>query len=80
MSSITFEAVVRGNGVEIPNEYREKISSPVFVTIPDRKYPGRLTPPRIIARRGKGPITEKSFAPFINTDGWKFNRDEANER
>jgi hypothetical protein len=37
--------------------------------------------PRIIPRTGSGPITEANFSAMrMKTQGWKFNRDEANER
>jgi hypothetical protein len=81
MASVTFESAVRGNTVEIPEEYRESFTSPIFVTITDTKYAGRETPPKILPRRGQKPITIEDFGePFIDTMGWKFDRDEANER
>jgi hypothetical protein len=78
MSAIHFESVVHNNMVEIPKEYQGDFNSPVFVTISAEKYAGRISPPRIIPRRGVGP--KKLSEPHLDTTGWKFNREEANER
>ncbi|WP_041610969.1 hypothetical protein [Treponema primitia] len=82
MSSITFESKIQGNILKIPEEYCGTSSMEtrsVIVTITD-KYSDRLTPPHILPRKEKGPITKDSFTPFINTEAWKFDRDEANGR
>jgi hypothetical protein len=44
MPSITFESVIRGNVIEIPEKYRTDFSSPVSVTIAFGQSAGRHTP------------------------------------
>jgi hypothetical protein len=44
MPSITFESVVRGNVVEIPEKYLTEFTSPVSVTIAFEQSAGRHTP------------------------------------
>jgi hypothetical protein len=78
MSAIIFESLVRDNKIEIPAAYRREFSAPVRVTIVETG--AERATPRILPRRGTGPITEASFTPFIDTDHFKFNREEANER
>jgi hypothetical protein len=78
MPSISFKSVVHNNVVEIPQEYHGDFSSPVLVTISAEKHAGRFSSPKIIPRRGAG---QKKFSePHLDTTGWKFNREEANER
>jgi hypothetical protein len=72
--SIAFQAVIMDNTIEIPKEYRGKISSPAMVTITDYRQP-------IISKRSRSGTAQKTLSePHIDTSGWKFNRDEANER
>ena len=68
MESIAFETMIRNGMIAIPEEYRKRFQEPF----------------RIIVHIE--PLTEKqetgvSFnAARISTKGFKFNRDEANER
>jgi hypothetical protein len=79
MTSITFETEIKGNVIEIPEEYRGQLDSKVFVTV--HQYTGRSTPPLTIPPRKGGVFTAADFSPpHIDTQGWKFNREEANER
>ncbi|GHV24368.1 hypothetical protein AGMMS49959_19440 [Planctomycetales bacterium] len=90
MSSIVFETEITGAVIEIPAEYRGKFVSTVQVAItelPRRPVETtgeafrRAVPPVIMPRRRSGPVTESDFSPpHIHTRGWKFNREEANER
>jgi hypothetical protein len=81
MALITFESAVRDNVIEIPEEYRGQLPASVTVTISDSKVFRRSTPPIIIPPRKCGPFTKADFnPPHIDTSGWEFDREEANER
>ncbi|MDR3283768.1 MAG: hypothetical protein LBS97_01145 [Treponema sp.] len=72
---IEFQSVVEDDIIRIPEAYRGTFSAPVVVTVREKRSS------RLIPRTGSGPITEANFAALrIKTQGWKFNRDEANER
>ena len=74
MSVIQFESVVEGNVIRIPEQYIDKISARVTVTLVDVEKP-RFRP----KSRKELPGIEE-FPPTLDTKGWKFDRDEANER
>ena len=60
------------NGVIlIPEQYRHQISSNVMVIILDK------TPRKVTSMKRK---TDLLSPPVLKTKGWKFNREEANER
>jgi hypothetical protein len=64
--TIAFQAKVENNAISIPDIYKELIVDKMFVTVSFAEK--------------KKQITKENFKPFINTKGWKFNREEANER
>jgi hypothetical protein len=65
MPPIAFQSNIKDNYfIEIPEQYRKALSARVLVTIKP-----------IPQTRQK-----KISPPFIHTKGWKFDRDEANER
>jgi hypothetical protein len=64
--TIAFQAKVENNAIPIPDTYREFFADKMFVTVSFAEK--------------KKKVTKENFKPFINTDGWKFNREEANER
>jgi hypothetical protein len=74
MSVIQFESVVEGNIIRIPEEYIGQIPAMVTVTLIDAEKP-RFRPKTI----GQLPAIQE-FPPLLDTRGWKFNREEANER
>ena len=80
MQPVIFESEIRGNMIEIPHEYAGKLPSPVMITISGLSGAGftRKTAPLIQPRRGTGP--KKLAPPHLDTRGFVFNRDEANER
>ena len=77
MSVIQFESVVEGNIIRIPDEYVNTIHSRVKVTVRscnDQKQVRRC-------RAGAGALLPDDFTAFkIDTRGFKFDREEANER
>jgi hypothetical protein len=81
MPAITFEALVKNNIVEIPMQYYGKTGPFVFITIPENRHQKTFNNRRIIPKRGLPLLTDEDFGkPFINTKGWKFDREKANER
>jgi hypothetical protein len=77
MTAVAFESTITDNVIEIPEEYRGRIKPRVLVTITDFDF-RPMTPHNTYPRTGTGPKTLS--APHIDTSGWKFDRDEANER
>jgi hypothetical protein len=77
MEAVMFETDIKNHVIEIPEQYWGVVDSPAIVTI---TADVRRTA-HIIPRTKKGPATLEDLGkPFIHTNGWKFNRDEANER
>jgi hypothetical protein len=74
MSVIQFDSVVEENIIRIPEEYIGQIPAMVTVTLRDAELP-RFRPKTL----GQWPEIQE-FIPFLDTRGWKFNREEANER
>jgi hypothetical protein len=64
--TIAFQAKVENNAIPIPDIYKDLVVDKMFVTVSFAEK--------------KKQITKENFKPFINTEGWKFNREEANER
>ncbi|MDR0515456.1 MAG: hypothetical protein LBH25_00235 [Fibromonadaceae bacterium] len=64
--TVAFQAKVENNAIAIPDIYRELVMDKALVTVSFEERKER--------------ITKDNFKPFINTEGWKFNREEANER
>ncbi|WP_446009023.1 hypothetical protein [Candidatus Electrothrix sp.] len=68
MESLAFETVIRNGMIAIPEQYRERFQEPFRIIV-------HLEP--LTEKQG----TDASFnAARISTKGFKFNRDEANER
>ena len=67
MQAYEFNSIVEGGVIKIPEEYKEKISSPVKV---------------IILSDGKSDTTKRKIfsAIKLNTKNYKFDREEANAR
>jgi len=74
MSVIQFESVVEGDVIRIPEQYIDQIPARVAVTLVDVEKP-RLKP----KTRKELPNIEE-FPLVLDTRGWKFDREEANER
>ena len=74
MSVIQFESAVEGNVIRIPEHYIDQIPARVTVTLVDVEKP-RLKPK---IRRELPSIDE--FPAILDTRGWKFDREAANER
>jgi len=72
MAVIQFESVVEGDIIRIPEQFIGKVSprSRVVVTLVD------LVKPK--AQKELPHINE--FPAILDTRGWKFNREDANER
>ena len=76
MRVIQFETAVDGNAIQIPAQYVDMVSSKVNVTIvpaDNKKTAGRLKTKAM-------PSSIDEFPAILDTTGWKFDRDEANER
>ena len=74
MSAIQFESAVEGNTILIPEQYLDQIPARVIVTLMDVEKP-RLKPKTL-----KELPSIDEFPAMLDTRGWKFNREEANER
>jgi hypothetical protein len=78
MQTIVFESEIQGNVIEIPREYVGKLPSSVVITISgSTRAFTRKTVPVIQPRRG---TIKKLSLPHLDTYGFIFKRDEANER
>jgi hypothetical protein len=72
MQSIQFDAVVNGGIIHIPKQYLSYVTAAVKVT---------LTPvPQTKLKSKTRPSSIEEFPAILNTKGWKFDREEANER
>ena len=71
MHAVEFESQVEGGMIRIPERYKSAIGSRVKVIV--------LTDEHSAAKRGRfGP---EDFTELrLSTRGWKFDREEANER
>jgi hypothetical protein len=77
MEAVMFETDVKNHVIEIPEQYWDVVESPVIVTITaDVRQKTHIIPR---TKKGQAKLTDLG-KPFIHTNGWKFNRDEANER
>jgi hypothetical protein len=72
MAVIQFESIVEGGIIRIPEQYIDKISTRdrVAVTLVDV--------PKLKTQKELPHIDE--FPAILDTRGWKFNREDANER
>ena len=77
MSMIQFETVVNGDTIQIPVQYKKTVHSGVKVRVFADVSPTNDENPKYKA----GAITDDDFTALqIDTRGFKFNREEANER
>jgi hypothetical protein len=79
MTEITFESYIQDNTVETPKEYRFDYQELGVVTSAPAKVFQRITLPAI-RHAGRGNAPMKFSEPHFDTLGFKFDRDEANER
>jgi C4-type Zn-finger protein len=78
MHSYEFKTIVEDNIIHLPEEMRGKISHAVKVTL---SIEDEYSPSIVQGVNSKaGGLSIDDFQPFINTKGWKFDREEANER
>lgn len=75
--AIQFESVVESGTIRIPEQYSKNVPTVVMVTLAPVKSP-------MIKMATKSKANTISLGDFsalqINTGGWKFDREEANER
>jgi hypothetical protein len=76
MRAIQFESVIQNDTIRIPKQYNGWGASPVLVTI----IPAAEAAPSFLAKTRQKPSGIDEFPALLNTKGWIFNRDEANER
>ncbi|MCL1875549.1 MAG: hypothetical protein FWF87_04755 [Synergistaceae bacterium] len=75
MQAYEFYAMPENGAIKIPEQYRNRITSGVKVIVLEQKP--------ISERKGEIIYHQKSdllLSPTMNTNGWRFSRDEANER
>jgi len=77
MEAIEFQSVVVGDSIRVPEQYKQFITKMVRVIIMPTGN-GKIKPAR---RPGPGMLMPGDFSALgIDTTGWKFSREEANER
>jgi hypothetical protein len=77
MSVIQFDSVVEGNIIRIPEEYWDTIRSGSKVMV----HSNEDLNSSVNCRAGAGALLPEDFTAFrIDTRGFKFDREEANER
>jgi hypothetical protein len=74
MSVTQFDSVVEGNIIRIPEEYTDAFHSGTKVTVRNNQKRIRN------CRSGPRVLVPEDFTAFIDTRGFKFDREEANER
>ena len=73
--TISFESVVEGDFIQIPDQYKFLFKKGIAVTVVLN------SPLRHIDKTGAGVLSLDDFTEMeLDTKYWKFNRDEANER
>ena len=75
MQAYEFFAIPKNGTIQIPEQYRQKITSGVKVILLEEKA--------WLLDEDDGNIRLKSdllLPPSLDTKGWKFSREEANER
>ena len=77
MTAIQFETVVVDNMIRIPDQYTAEVPSSVRVTI----MPAAESKIRFSPKSKAGKLPADAFTALkLDTRGYKFNREEANER
>jgi len=75
--AIQFDTIVVRGIIRIPEQYIQELPSTVKVTVAPLNEPTI----KIGAKSGAGMLSADDFSALkINTNNWKFNREEANER
>jgi len=75
--SIQFETVIESGVIRIPEQYIKAIPAAVKVTLAPASEP-RI---KMGAKSKAGALSPGDLSALnINTEGWRFNREEANER
>lgn len=75
MQAYEFFAKPENGTIKIPERYKNRITSDIKVILLDEK-PITFNREEINARRK----SDLLLSPTMNTKGWRFNREEANER
>jgi len=75
MQAYEFLAKPKNGTILIPEEFRNRITSDVKVIVLETKLNG----PGFM-EADKGNKSDFLLPPTLNTKGWKFSREEANER
>jgi hypothetical protein len=76
-ATIAFQSLIEGDVVHIPEQYRGRVEPLVTVLL----TPQKTRAEKIKARSKTKPFTLDDFSAIkLDTRGWQFNRDEANER
>jgi hypothetical protein len=76
MNAIQFESVVENDTIRIPRQYKGRLPSAVLVTI----IPATDVQPVFQAKTKQKPSGIEEFPVLLDTKGWTFDREEANER
>jgi len=76
MRTIQFETIVDNGVIHVPEQYVNIIPVVVNVTL----GPFDQEKPKIKSKSGNKPCSIDEFPAIFDTKGWKFNREEANER
>jgi len=79
MQSIEFQSVIEGDAIRIPEHFMKYITETEVVKVTIIPiYNDKI---KVASKADAGTLKPNSFSALkINTNGWKFNRDEANER
>jgi len=77
MRTIQFETIVNGGIIQIPEQY-VKLFSTAFVNV--TLAPAEQKKPKFKSKTKTMPSGIDEFPPILDTKGWKFSREEANER
>jgi len=73
--TISFESVIEDDFIQIPEQYKTLFKKGVAVTVVLN------TPSAFMNKTGAGMLSFDDFTDMkLDTRGWKFNREEANER
>jgi len=75
MQAYEFLAKPENGAIPIPEEFRSKITSYVKVIVLETKQNGLN-----LTEANKGYKSDLLLPPTLDTKGWKFSREEANER
>ena len=75
MQAYEFYAKPKGGVIHIPEQYRDQMADNILVIILEKK-PLLLNREETNTRKK----TDLLSSPSLKTKGWRFNREEANER